>query len=718
MKSIFNFRPLFVIFLACIVGAMYYIALTTLKNMWLGIFIAITVVIVICIIYIILGGLNLKGVFFNYLNKTYKVWLIFLTALFIFSGIFALNVKIKENTIIEIKNEVEYTGKIASVKQQDSMYVLELRNVKYYQNSSLHKLKSNLTLRVYSVAENENFKVGNIIKTTGLINKTDIKSYSYYNYSSLYFSRANLNDIVVTKANPNFIELLKIKSNEILTKYMGIENGNIAYAMIFGDKTGVDTFVSNIFSISGISHILAVSGLHIGVLVAVILFILKKLKCNNIATLSILCVILLLYMFICDFTPSVVRASIMAIVLTTAHIIGKRYDALSSLSLAGILIALFKPTSLLSVGFQLSFACVFAIITLSPFITNMLVKLKLNEKFAGTLSISTATSIALIPFCAHYFNRVSMFSILTNIVVIPIFSIVYVIMLPILLLSLILNFVGYLLVVPNILIHFIKLIANFVSTIKYSYFVVFDVSIFTFISILALQYVLEFMVGYPKLKVVVSLILFSTFIISLVFNCIPKTYKRDEILCFKQYYGNMVVINNENGENTLVGCNEKDFNRLNNFLIKNKVSKICNLVLYEEIDEKIVNEIVNCYKIKNVYMSNYIYNKDIQNVVKVEDDSIFKVGNVEYNFVVVNESVFGVNYSIENKNNFIANKLSKENALLISNNLGYNFNIITINELMFDIDLIFDYTLLVTQYNYFNNISIKLEKQDNFSYVF
>ena len=77
-----------------------------------------------------------------------------------------------------------------------------------------------------------------------------------------------------------------------------------------------------------------------------------------------------------------------------------------------------------------------------------------------------------------------------------------------------------------------------------------------------------------------------------------------------------------------------------------------------------------------------------------------------------------MNYSIENKNNFIANKLSKENALLISNNLGYNFNIITINELMFDIDLIFDYTLLVTQYNYFNNISIKLEKQDNFSYIF
>ncbi len=718
MKSIFNFRPLFVIFLACIIGAMYYIALTTLKNMWLGIFVVITLIIVLCLLYIILGGLNLKGKFFNYLNKTYNVWLLFLIVLFIFSGLFALNVKIKENSIVEIKNEVEYTGKISNIKQLDSMYVLELRNVKYYQNSSLHKLKSNLTLRVYSASKVEDFKVGNIIKTTGLITKTDIKSYSYYNYSSLYFSRANLNDVTITNSNPNLIELLKLKANDILTKYMGVENGSIAYAMIFGDKEGVDTEISNIFSISGISHILAVSGLHIGVLVAVILFILKKLKCNNVATISILSATLLLYMFICNFTPSVVRASIMAIILTLSHMIGKRYDSLSSLSLAGITIVLFKPTSLLSVGFQLSFDCVFAIITLSPFITNMLVKLKFNEKFAGTLAISTATSIALIPFCAYYFNRVSMFSIFTNIVVIPIFSIVYVIMLPVLILSLILNFMGYLLVVPNILIHFIKLIANFVASIKYSYFVVFDVSIFTFISILAFQYVLEFMVCKPKFKIIVASILMLCFVVGLIVDCIPKVYARHELLCFKQYYGNMVLVNNENSENTLIGYNEKDFNRLNNLLIKNKVAKICNLILYEKIDEKIVNELVKNYKIKNVYVSNHMYSNDITNVVNIKDDEIFRVDSVEYNFVVVNENVFGVNYKVNSHTNFVANNLSRENAILISNNVGYNFNIITINELTFDIDLIFDYTLLVTQYNYYNDTSIKLEKQDNFSYIF
>ena len=102
MKSIFNFRPLFVIFVACIVGAMYYVALTTLKDMWLGIFIVITLIIVLCVIYIILGGLKLKGKFFEYLSKTYMVWLIFLTALFMFSGMFALNVKIKQRSIVEI----------------------------------------------------------------------------------------------------------------------------------------------------------------------------------------------------------------------------------------------------------------------------------------------------------------------------------------------------------------------------------------------------------------------------------------------------------------------------------------------------------------------------------------------------------------------------------------------------------------------------------------
>jgi competence protein ComEC len=182
---------------------------------------------------------------------------------------------------------------------------------------------------------------------------------------------------------------------------MSSENASIAYAMLFGEKDGINKNIYNIFSIAGISHILAVSGLHIGVLIAILLLILKKCKASKLVTFITISSILIMYNTICGFSNSVVRASIMAMILLGANLFGKQYDALSSLSLAGIIICLFNPFALFSVGFQLSFACVFAIITLVPTINRGFEKIKFDNAFTKTLSMSMATSVALIPFCAH-----------------------------------------------------------------------------------------------------------------------------------------------------------------------------------------------------------------------------------------------------------------------------------------------------------------------------
>ena len=110
--------------------------------------------------------------------------------------------------------------------------------------------------------------------------------------------------------------------------------------MLFGGKQGLSDELKDMFSYSGISHILAVSGLHIGVLVSLIYYCLKKIKLNKFVKLILLATVLIFYSYLCDFTPSVCRASIMAVILCLCDLYKIQYDALSSLSIAGIIILL------------------------------------------------------------------------------------------------------------------------------------------------------------------------------------------------------------------------------------------------------------------------------------------------------------------------------------------------------------------------------------------
>lgn len=687
-------------------------------NDWLGVFIALIILIAFLVFCVVIGVLNIKtNAFFSYLNKVYKICLLFFVTMCIFGGIFSGAVKIKENRIIDIQEEVTYSGKITTSSQKDNYVVLELKNVNYIINGQTKKLNSNLKLYVYTINA-EGLDVGNIVSTTGKINRYEIKSYAYYNYSALYSANANLTDLTIKESKPSFIESIKLKTNEILNKYMNTENAKIAFSVLFGDKEDLNEDISNAFSIAGISHILAVSGLHIGILVSILLFVFKKLKFKKIATILVLTFILIFYMTLCNFTPSVVRSSIMALVLVLSNMLGKRYDALSSLCLAGLIIVVFNPFQMLSCGFQLSFACVFAIITLAPTLTNMLVKLKINKKISQTLAISTATSIALIPFSAYYFHRITLLSVITNIFVIPVFSVAYIFIFSLTILSLIFSFVGYLLVIPNVLIHFIKIIANFVASLKFNTIVVFDVGVIGFVSILGLQYVLQFMVGMPKLKMVLVAFLFVVFISSMTYNCIPYTYKLNSVVCFKQYNDNMVLTTHNSGETTLIGLSSDDYNKLNYMLINYRINKIDNIIIYENIEDvEFINKIVDEYKVKNIYMPNQYFKENILNAISIFENNQFEINNIKYNFVYNNGKILGVNYIRYGLNNFIGNSVTKNEFVTISNILGYNINLISVKDVTFDLATIINYNVLITQ-NDGNYETINLDSNQYFiSYI-
>lgn len=405
----------------------------------------------------------------------------------------------------------------------------------------------------------------------------------------------------VEAGKQSFKDIIKNSTYQNLISNLNYDNANISYAILFGDKQGLSQDLSDMFSYAGISHILAVSGLHIGVLVSAIMFILKKIKMNKFVRLGILSAILIFYSYLCSFTPSVCRASIMAIVLSLCDIYLIEYDSLSSLSIAGLIILAFNPFALFTVSFQLSFLCIFAIISLAPTLSKMLEKIKLPKVLASSLALSIATNLAILPVGFNNFAKVSLLGIITNIFVLPIFSITYVLLFGVSFLSLILPFMGFLLKVPELFLHIIKTIADYVSNIKFGIFKIFYVSFWTLTLILIISIILHFFMIKKYIKFGLSFVLTALLITLFVMSSIPNNYSNENLIFVQNYKGNVCYYVEDNVV-TLIGSNIKN-NRVVTELKHLNIKNIDNIIAYDLQLNALNNlvEICNDNNVKNVY---------------------------------------------------------------------------------------------------------------------
>jgi competence protein ComEC len=182
--------------------------------------------------------------------------------------------------------------------------------------------------------------------------------------------------------------------------------------MLFGDKSGLDDDMENGFAAAGLSHALAVSGLHTGLVFAIVLLILRLCKCPKQARIYALVPILIFYAYLCGFRYSILRAAIMCLTYYFGRNFQHRTDSLSTVSLSAVIILILFPYSLLSASFLLSFACVFGIILYYEFFKKYLY----NSAVAMYLSVTVAT----LPLSFYYFGYASVFGVVASVVLLPI----------------------------------------------------------------------------------------------------------------------------------------------------------------------------------------------------------------------------------------------------------------------------------------------------------
>lgn len=214
-------------------------------------------------------------------------------------------------------------------------------------------------------------------------------------------------------------------------KQLGIRDPErgILSALTLGYREELDKNVKQTFSAAGAMHILAVSGLHTGIVWGMIVWILTlgglvKPMSEQRVWQYILSIVTLLalwtYAFITGLSPSVMRSALMVSMVEIGWLLRRNSNGINSLAAAAVIILLINPLALWSVSFQLSFAAMAAIILIAQRMQeHMWLRGKATQYLGGLLIMSISAQIGTLPLTLHYFGQTSNYFAITNLVVIP-----------------------------------------------------------------------------------------------------------------------------------------------------------------------------------------------------------------------------------------------------------------------------------------------------------
>lgn len=357
--------------------------------------------------------------------------------LYIFGGVYYLYTYNQNlNKYSEyIGEQVYIKGFIASAPNVDSNKVVyEFKTEEVFQGRDTKPDKVIGKIMLTTLTGDDGYiDYGREVIVRGTLNipkgSTNPSGFSYRSYLShngisatLFVMDYNIN--LGDKNKGNILVKLGLKLRErivsVIKKSLPPQQAGLLNGMLIGYKQDLSQEVQEAFSASGLSHLMAVSGSNVGFIVLPLVFLFKKLKVRQkFANVSIIA-ILILFTLITGFEPSVLRAVIMAAVILLAQIIWRDTEIFTSISFAALLLLFYNPGILFNIGFQLSFA---ATISLVLFYKNL--KQMLSFKFipafiVDVLAATISAQIGVLPITVFYFNTVSVVSIISNLLVVPI----------------------------------------------------------------------------------------------------------------------------------------------------------------------------------------------------------------------------------------------------------------------------------------------------------
>ena len=337
---------------------------------------------------------------------------------------------LKENTVI-------VQGKIYKIENTAFGTNIYLKGVEVENGEKSVSVK-----RIFVNTEKiPNVKIGNIIKVRGKLrqfeeaaNKGNFDSRKYY-LSLGFYGKIEAGTIEVINSDYSGIRQglyeLRMEIIERLEKLCSDNNGifsiinnknGIIGAIILGDKTDLDSDIKELYSVSGIAHILAISGLHISFIGMAIYRLLRR-RFRFLFSAAVSIPVVLSFGIMSGFGISTIRAIIMFILKIIGEVLGRKYDAITAISLAGLVLLVQNPFVVCNGGFQMSFGAIIAIVLILPIVEEIL---NTDNKIIKVISANFTISLVMNPILAWNYYELPTFSFLLNIVVVPLMSVVIV----------------------------------------------------------------------------------------------------------------------------------------------------------------------------------------------------------------------------------------------------------------------------------------------------
>lgn len=309
-------------------------------------------------------------------------------------------------------DDISYVGIISKIEASGDLLKLELRGKENIIGNYFFKTNEE------KITFLNEYKLGDKVNLTGSFslpkNNTVPNLFNYKEYlkrKGIYYIM-QIDEIELIQKNQNLFYKIK---NVILEHIDNYQSKGYLRTFVLGDTSFLEDDTIKSYQENGISHLFAISGMHISLLSGILLFLLRKVKLEERKSYFVIILFLLFYMVLSGNSPSICRAVILFILLCINRIFKLRIPTLSLLILTFCILVLINPYLLFEVGFQYSFMISFYLILLQK-------KLNSTSYIKGLIQVSLISFLVSFPISIYYFYQINIFSIFLNLIFVPLVS--------------------------------------------------------------------------------------------------------------------------------------------------------------------------------------------------------------------------------------------------------------------------------------------------------
>lgn len=455
-------------------------------------------------------------------DKKIIILLVFVILSFIYIDILENEYNRIENKQIEEKAVI-----ISDIQEKEYKYIYE---AKFLKNNK------KVLISIKKSQQIDKINYGDLIYLEGKLEIPKIATnYKGFDYRQ-YLKTQKIQGIVIAdnvkilkvKYKNNLIYQIQKKIKETIKEELPDETGNLLLAILVGDKKDLSEQIQINFKNSNLSHMLAVSGAHVSYIIVGLTYITQNSIMGKRKGRVFCIFFLIIFMAITNFTPSVTRACIMAILTLVSKILYKKADIYTNISISALIILLYNPYSLLDLGFQLSFGGTIGIVIFMRFIKKKQEEPKLLNYIKQMALVSICANIIIIPIIMNNFNTVSLTFLVSNILASPILAIIVIVGFSIIIISIISHSLSNILVFwLNPILNLLIKISSFCSKLPFAKILVVTPYIF---NIIFYYTIILYLVNYNNLKQFIkkkTVILLSIILIlsNFIFYILPQDLK-------------------------------------------------------------------------------------------------------------------------------------------------------------------------------------------------